>query len=146
MVMGPERDCGSSLSTTLRRPIASSIDIVERSSRDSIERAICLYFSGTQRKSFSTALLTVGVIAELHHLLQQSVETESKVINVLTWLEGQVLPLLAKCLQCGLAGAVAADACRSDGVPSRLDSPLVGQRELHLGRDCSDEGIQRPSI
>jgi hypothetical protein len=55
-VIGPERGCGSSPSTTLRRPIASSIDIVERSSRDSIERAICLYFSGIHRKSFSTAL------------------------------------------------------------------------------------------
>jgi hypothetical protein len=41
---------------------------------------------------------------------QASVETENKVINVLTWLEGQVLPLLAKCLQCGLASAVAANA------------------------------------
>jgi hypothetical protein len=44
------------------------------------------------------SLLAVGVIAELHHLLLQSVETESKVINVFTWLEGQVLPLLTKCL------------------------------------------------
>jgi hypothetical protein len=44
------------------------------------------------------SLLAVGVIAELHHLLLQSVKTESEVINVLTWLEGQVLPLLAKCL------------------------------------------------
>ena len=70
MAMGPERNCGSSLSTTLRLPITSSIDIVERSSRESIERAICLYFSGTQRKSFSTALLAVGVVAELHYLLQ----------------------------------------------------------------------------
>ena len=137
MVMGPERDCGSSLSTTLRRPIASLIDIVERSSRDSIEQAICLYFSGTQRKLFDSSLHAVGVIAELHHLLQQSVETESKVINVLTCLEGQVLPLLAKCLQCGLAGAVAADACRSDGIPSLLGSPLVGKRELHLRRDAA---------
>jgi hypothetical protein len=34
------------------------------------------------------SLLAVGVVAELHHLLLQSVETESKVINVLTWLEG----------------------------------------------------------
>jgi hypothetical protein len=64
------------------------IDIVERSSRDSIERAICLYFSGMHRKSFSTTLLAVGVVAELHYLLLQSVETKSKVINVLTWLEG----------------------------------------------------------
>jgi hypothetical protein len=70
------------------------------------------------------SLLIVGVIAELHHLLQQSVETESKVINVLTWLEGQVLPLLAKCLRCGLAGAVAIDACRGDGVPGLLGSLL----------------------
>jgi hypothetical protein len=56
IVIGPEGACGSSPSTTLRRPIASSIVIVERSSRDSIDRAICLYFSGMQRKSFSTAL------------------------------------------------------------------------------------------
>jgi hypothetical protein len=55
-VIGPERGYGSSLSMTLRRPIASTIDIVERSSRDSIERAICLYFSEMHRKSFSTAL------------------------------------------------------------------------------------------
>jgi hypothetical protein len=39
-VIGPKRCCDSSSLTTLRRPIASSIDIVERSSRDSIERAI----------------------------------------------------------------------------------------------------------
>jgi hypothetical protein len=44
------------------------------------------------------SLLAVGVIAELHLLLLQSVKTESEVINVLTWLEGQVLPLLAKYL------------------------------------------------
>jgi hypothetical protein len=55
-VIGPERECGSSPSTTLRRPIASSINIVGRFSRDSTDRAICLYFSGMQQKSFSTAL------------------------------------------------------------------------------------------
>jgi hypothetical protein len=100
----------------------------------------------TPEELLDGSLLTIGVIAELQHLLLQSVETESKVINILTWLEGQVLPLLAKCLQRGLAGAVAADACRSDGVPDLLDSPLLGKRELHLGRDCSNEGIQCPSI
>jgi hypothetical protein len=47
---------------------------------------------------FNGSLLAVGVVAELHHLLLQNVKTESEVINVLTWLEGQVLPLLAKCL------------------------------------------------
>jgi hypothetical protein len=78
------------------------------------------------------SLLTVGVIAELHYLLLQSVEIESKVINVLTWLECQVFPLIAKCLQHGLAGAVAADACRSDGVPGLLSSPLLEKRELYL--------------
>jgi hypothetical protein len=92
------------------------------------------------------SLLVVGVVAELHHLLQQSVETESKVINVLTWLEGQVLSLLAKCLQRGLAGAVAADACCNDAVPGLLSSPLLGKLELHLERDDSNEGIQHPSI
>jgi hypothetical protein len=50
---------------------------------------------------------------------------ESKVINVLTWLEGQVLSLLAKCLQCGLAGAIAADVFSSDSVLSHLGSPLL---------------------
>jgi hypothetical protein len=44
------------------------------------------------------SLLALGVITELHYLLLQSVKMESEVINVLTWLEGQVLPLLAKCL------------------------------------------------
>jgi hypothetical protein len=43
-------------------------------------------------------------------------------------------------------GTVAADAYRSDGVPSLLGSPLLRKRELHLGRDCSNEDIQRPSI
>ncbi|PUZ60499.1 hypothetical protein GQ55_4G133600 [Panicum hallii var. hallii] len=56
MVTGSEESCGSSVSTTLRRPIASSIDIVERSTGDSTERTICLYFGGAQRKSFSIAL------------------------------------------------------------------------------------------
>jgi hypothetical protein len=92
------------------------------------------------------SLLVVGTIAELNHLLQQSVETESKVINVLIWLEGQVLPLLAKCLECGLVGAVAVNMCHSDGVPGLLGSPLLGKLELHLGEDDSNEGIQRPSI
>jgi hypothetical protein len=92
------------------------------------------------------SLLAVGVVVELHHLLLQSVETESKVINILTWLEGQVLPLLVKCLQRGLTGAVASDACRSDGVSGLLGSPLLGKRELHLRQDCSNEGIQRSSI
>jgi hypothetical protein len=87
------------------------------------------------------SLLVIGVIAELHHLLLQSVKTESKVINILTWFEGQVLPLLAKCLQRGLASVVAADACHNDGVPSLLSSPLLRKRELHLERDCSNEGI-----
>jgi hypothetical protein len=49
------------------------------------------------------SVLVVGVIAKLHHLLLQNVKTKSKVINVHTWLEGQVLPLLVKCLQRGLA-------------------------------------------
>jgi hypothetical protein len=92
------------------------------------------------------SLLIVGVVTKLHHLLQQSVETESKVINVLTWLEGQDLPLLTKCLQRGLASEVAVDACHSDGVPDLLGSPLLEKREPHLGRDGSNEGIQRPSI
>jgi hypothetical protein len=92
------------------------------------------------------SLLVVGVITKLHHLLLQSVETESKVINVLTWLKDQVLPLLVKCLQRGLTDAVATDACGSDGVPGLLGSPLLGKRELHLRRDCSNEGIQRASI
>jgi hypothetical protein len=36
--------------------------------------------------------------------------------------------------------------CRSNDVSSLLGSPLLRKRELHLGRDCSNEGIQRPSI
>jgi hypothetical protein len=43
-------------------------------------------------------------------------------------------------------GAVAVDACHNDDIPSLLGSPLLRKRELHLGRDCSNEGIQRPSI
>jgi hypothetical protein len=92
------------------------------------------------------SLLAIGVVAKLHHLLLQSVETESIVINVLTWLGGHVLPLLAKCLQRGLVGAGAADECQSNGIPGLLGSPLLGKRELHLRRDYSNEGIQRPSI
>src|SRR6185437_12460566 len=64
------------------------------------------------KELLDSSLLVVGVVAERHHLLQQSVKTESKVIDIFTWLEGQVLPLLVKCMQCGLAGAVAADASR----------------------------------
>jgi hypothetical protein len=67
-------------------------------------------------------------------------------MRVAAMASNQVLPLLAKCLQRGFAGAVAADVCRSDGVPSLLGSSFLKKRELHLGRDCSNEGIQRPSI
>ncbi|PVH38564.1 hypothetical protein PAHAL_5G289800 [Panicum hallii] len=56
MVTESEESCGSSASMTLRRPIASSIDIVERCTRDLTERTIYLYFGGAQRKSFSIAL------------------------------------------------------------------------------------------
>jgi hypothetical protein len=85
---------------TLRRPIASLIDIVERSNRDSIERASdqLVLLGDAPEELLDGSLLAVGVIAELHHLLLQSVKTESEIINVLIWLEGQVLPLLAKCL------------------------------------------------
>jgi hypothetical protein len=126
-VIGPERGCGSSPSTTLRQPIASLIDIVERSSRDLIERAsnLLVLLGHALEELFDGSLLVVGVVTELHHLLLQSVKTESKVINVLTWLEGQVLPLLAKCLQRGLVSVVTVDACRSDGIPSLLGSPLL---------------------
>jgi hypothetical protein len=92
------------------------------------------------------SLLTVGVITELHHLLLQTVEMESKVINILTWLEGQVLSLLTKFQQHGLASTVTADVCRSVGVPGLIGSPLLEKRELHLRWDCSNEGTQRPSI
>jgi hypothetical protein len=109
-------------------------------------RDLLVLLGDAQEELLDGSLLAVGVVAKLHHLLLQSVKTESKVINVLTWLEGQVLPLIAKCLQRSLAGAVAADACRSDGIPSLLGSPLLRKRELHLGWDCSNEGIQRPSI
>jgi hypothetical protein len=102
---------------------------------------LLVFFRGATEELHDGSLLIVGVVAELHHLLQQSVETESKVINVLTWLEGLVLALLIKCLQCGLMGAVAADACRSYGDPGLLGSPLLGKRELHLGRDGSNESI-----
>ena len=108
------------MATTLRRLIASSIVMVERSSRDSIERAVCLYLGDAVEELLDGSLLVVGVVAELHHLLQQSVETEGEVINILTWLESQVLPLLAKCLQRSHVGAVTADACRRDGVPGLL--------------------------
>ena len=89
MEIPPEGGCGSSLSMTLRQPIASSIIMVERSSRDSIERAVCLYLSGGRIvRVLNSSLLVVSVIAERHHLLQQSVKTESKVIDVFTWLDG----------------------------------------------------------
>jgi hypothetical protein len=81
-VIGPERGCSSSLSTTLRRLIASSIDIVERSSRDSIDLLVLL--GDATKELLDGSLLDIGVVAKLHHLLQRSVETESKVINVLT--------------------------------------------------------------
>jgi hypothetical protein len=146
MVTGFEESCGSSASTTLRQPIVSSIDIVERSTRlDRANHLLVLRGSAT-KELLDSSFLIVGGIIELHQLLPQGVETEGEVIKVLTRLECQVLPLLAKCLQCGLAGAVAADACRSDGVPGLLGSLLLCERELHLGRDCSNEGVHRPSI
>jgi hypothetical protein len=40
------------------------------------------------KELLNSSLLVIGVITVLHHLLQQSVEAEGKVINVLTWLEG----------------------------------------------------------
>jgi hypothetical protein len=80
---------------------------------------------GTTEKLLYGSLLVVGVVAELHQLLHQGVEAEGEVVDVLTRLESQVLPLLTERLQCGLAGAVTADACRSDGVPSLLGSLLL---------------------
>jgi hypothetical protein len=79
-------------------------------------------------------------------IFYNSVEAESKVINILTWLEGQVLSRLAECLHCGLASTVAANAGRNDGISGLLGNPLLEKRKLHLGRDCGNKGIQRPSI
>jgi hypothetical protein len=72
MVIGLERGCGPSPSMTLRQLIASSIDIVERSSRDSIDRAsdLLVLLRDAIEELLDGSLLVVGVIAELHHLLQ----------------------------------------------------------------------------
>jgi hypothetical protein len=43
------------------------------------------------KELFDSSFLVIVALAELHQFLQQSVEMESKVINVLTWLEGQAL-------------------------------------------------------
>lgn len=63
------------------------------------------------------SLLVDGVVVIPHHLLRYDGEPKSKVIDVLTQLESQVLTLLAQLLQHGFAGVVAADACHSNGVP-----------------------------
>jgi hypothetical protein len=65
-----------------------------------LERAsdLLVLLGDAAKELLNSSLLVVGVVPVLHHLLQQSVEAESKVINVLIWLEGQILPLLAKCL------------------------------------------------
>jgi hypothetical protein len=53
---------------------------------------LLVLLSDAPEELLNGSLLAIDVVAELHHLLLQSVKTESKVINVLTWLEGQVLP------------------------------------------------------
>jgi hypothetical protein len=45
---------------------------MERSSRDSIERVICLYFSGMHRKSFSMALSSPALRARFSHSLRSA--------------------------------------------------------------------------
>jgi hypothetical protein len=45
---------------------------------------LLVLFRDAPEELLDGSLLAVGVIAKLHHLLLQSVETESKVINVLT--------------------------------------------------------------
>jgi hypothetical protein len=55
-----------------------------------LERAsdLLVLLEDASEELLDDSLLVVGVVAELHHLLLQSVKTESKVINVLIWLEG----------------------------------------------------------
>jgi hypothetical protein len=67
---------------------------------------LLVHLGDAPKELLNGSLFAVGVITELYHLLLQSVETESKVINVLTWLEDQVLPLLTKCLHLRIEGGV----------------------------------------
>jgi hypothetical protein len=62
------------------------------------------------------------------HLLLQSGKSKSKVLNLLTGVEGEILPVLANPLQRYTADAVDADARCSDGVPCFLGGSLVSER------------------
>jgi hypothetical protein len=94
-----------------------------------------------------SSLLVDVVVTVPCQLLHQGVEAESKVVDVLTWLESRVLPLLTQLLKRGLAGAVAADACRGDGILGILGGPLVRERGVHLlRRNSSKKRLQRPPI
>jgi hypothetical protein len=94
-VIGPERGCASSPSTTYRL-----FDRHREEAQQRLDRAsdLLVRLRDAPEELLNGSLLIVGVVAELHHFLLQSVKTESEVINVLTLLEGQVLPLLTKCL------------------------------------------------
>ena len=74
MVMGPERGCGSSLSTTYRL-----LDRHRGEIQQGLDRAshLLVLLGDAAEELFDSSLLAVGVIDEVHHLLQQSVETSS---------------------------------------------------------------------
>jgi hypothetical protein len=81
----------------------------------------------------NSSLLSDVIVTVLLHLLPQSVEAESKVVDVLSRLESQAIPLQSKLVQRGLVNMITTDPSRSDGVPSvlgrRADTIFVGTVE-----------------
>ena len=83
------------------------------------------------KELFHDSLLVDASVAEPRQLLLQGVEVENEIVDVLTRLESQVLPLLKQVLKCRPTGAIAVDACGGDGVPGVLGGPLVRNGGLH---------------
>jgi hypothetical protein len=70
-----------------------------------------MYFLGTTRRNFSTALSSSMLSLPYCANCCVRVERRRAVIDVLAWLESHIFPLLTQLMQCGFAGAVVADAC-----------------------------------
>jgi hypothetical protein len=83
------------MSTTLSRPISSSIIIVEKSNSISIAKAIYVYFLGMTRRNFSMAFYSSMLSSPCCVSSCTSRRGEGEVIDILRVLEHETIPLLA---------------------------------------------------
>lgn len=98
-----------------------------------LQRAMRIYFDDLHR---------FFKVAKSGKLTDDIGEVESKVFHALTILERQFLILTAHALCARLPHTIVADLHEVNALPSQPSCRLDSEGRLHLGRNCTAEGVE----